>query len=97
MSPDFATMLRKIHAELSEAYMPGAHQWADDTFDGAWSKAMDRFDQALTIVIERKDYQLAKLEGDLYKSTLIDLIRKFKKHKQMDDASEFLAALGRRK
>jgi len=97
MNLGFSEVIRRIESELATEYQPGAIQWADDNFNGAWSNAMDRFDKALAIAIDRKDYQLAKSEGDFYKTAVIDLIRKFKKHKQTDDASEFLAALGRRK
>ena len=93
MSLGFSEIISSIESELSALYLPGAINWADDTMDGAWSKAIDRFDKALSIAIERQDYTLARIEGDFYKATIIDLIRRYKTHKRMDDTESLLQSV----
>lgn len=94
MNLGFSRLLATIHAELGAEYIGGAVQWADKKFDCAWSKAMDRFEHSLSVAIERKDYNLAQSEGDIYKGTILDLIRKYKAEKHMSDAEAFLASIG---
>lgn len=94
MDLQFTKLLNLIHAELAAEYIPTAIRWCDHKFDNAWSKAIDRFDSALSVAIARGDYQLAKVEGGFYKATLLDLIRKFKTAHQMKETESFLAAIG---
>lgn len=78
MSLGFLEIIREVESEIKRSYLPGCIHWADDTHDGAWSKAVDRFDKALTIAVERFDEKLARKEGEIYRDTVIDLIKKFK-------------------
>lgn len=90
---NYSEIIREIEAEIKTQYLGGAIRWADAKYDGAWSKAIDRFDAALTIAIERKDYRTAEIEGAYYRATVLDLIRKYKTAKNMDDADSFLGSL----
>jgi hypothetical protein len=73
--------------------LPGAIHWADKNHNEAWSNALDRFDKALSVAIERKEPTLAKTEGDFYKATILDLLSKYKRHKNMDETQSFLRAI----
>lgn len=96
MSLGFSKIILAIEAELSAEYLPGAIAWTDKHHHGAWSAAMDRFDKALSIAAERKDYRLAELEGGYYKSTVLDLLSKFKRAKGMEDATTFVESISRK-
>jgi hypothetical protein len=89
----FSKIISAIEAEIKTEYLPGAINWADTKLNGAWSAAMNRFDDALTEAIKRKDYTLAKIEGDFYKRTILDLLSQYKKAKHIDDSSSFLDQL----
>lgn len=90
MTLGFGKIIQTIEAEISDEYMPGAIGWADNTFKNAWSNAIDRFDHALA----SGDYTRAKLEGEFYLDTVFNLIRKYKKHKHLDDTVTFLESIG---
>jgi hypothetical protein len=93
MNLGFSNLIAAIEAEIEPGYMPGAIQWCDEQLDNAWSKAMDRFDGALRMAIERKDYVLAQSEGEFYRATIMKLLSKYKAHKGMDEAKSFLSSL----
>jgi hypothetical protein len=86
-------LINTIEAELKLEYVGGAIAWADKNRDGAWSKAMDRFDCALKNSIERQDYRSAEIEGQFYKATVLQLLREYKQTKGLNDAESFLSAL----
>jgi len=94
MSLGFSEIIRSIEAEIKTEYLPGAITWADKHHNNAWSNAIDRFDRALSRSIERQDYTLAKLEGEHYRITVLDLLRKYKKEKGIADTDSFLTAIG---
>lgn len=93
MNMGFLEIIGAIEAQLSTEYLPGAIKWADETHSNAWSNALDRFDKALTIAIERQDFGLAKVEGEFYKTTILDLISSYKRHKNMDETQSFLDSM----
>jgi hypothetical protein len=93
MSLGFSELINAIEGELKTEYLPGAIHWCDRQFDGAWSKAIDRFDKALSVALERQDYALARIEGDHYRLTILDLLKAYKAHKNIADADSFLEAL----
>lgn len=93
MSFGGANLIGEIEAELKFEYLPGAIRWADQNFDGAWSKAIDRYDNALSLAIERKDWRSLQIEGAHYKRTVLDMIVKYKRHKNMTDSESFLSSL----
>jgi hypothetical protein len=89
----FSQLIERIESEIRKDYLPGAIKWCDRMFNEGWSKAIDRFDQALSVANERKDYMLAKMEGDFYLATILDLLSKYKRHKDLDDTQEFLRGI----
>jgi hypothetical protein len=91
----FHEIVGAIEAELKAEYLGGAIAWADKKHDNAWSKAIDRFDRALSNAIERQDYLAAKIEGDFYKITILGLIREYKVAKGMSDLDSLLEAVRR--
>lgn len=93
MNLGFLELINTIESELKQEYVGGAIKWCDEKFDNAWSKALDRFDKALAIAIDRQEYALAKMEGEFYKATILDLLRKFKTAKQIKDSDAFLESL----
>lgn len=93
MSLDFIKIINAIEAEIKPEYIGDAIRWCDENCDGAWSNALDRFDKSLAVAIERQDYQLAKMEGEFYKTTVLSLLSKFKAAKGMNETDAFLEAL----
>jgi hypothetical protein len=93
MSFGFAELIGTIESEIETIYMPGAIKWCDEQYSGAWSNALDRFDKALQLAIERKDFTWAKSEGEFYKLTILKLLRKYKEHKCLDNTQTFLNSL----
>jgi hypothetical protein len=93
MSLGFVQLINRIEAEIHVAYIPEAIRWCDEKFNNAWSNAIDRFDKALSVAIERQDYRLAELEGDYYKVTILELLGRFKASHDMDAQQSFLSAL----
>jgi hypothetical protein len=94
MNLGFGELIRTIESEIKTEYLPGAIQWADENFDDAWSMALNRFDASLTLAIERKDYSTAQIEGDFYRATILDLLRKYKTHHKIKEVSSFLDSIG---
>lgn len=93
MTLGFTELMNTIEAEIRTEYIGGAIQWADQNFDNAWSKALTRFDKALGVAIDRQDYTLAKVEADFYKITVVELLKKYKAAKAIDDKEAFLASI----
>lgn len=89
----FHKLISEIEAEIKFEYLPGAIRWADENFDGAWSKAIDRFDAALTHAIEHKDWRSIEIEKATYRRTVLDLIAKYKAERRIGDQESFLASL----
>ena len=87
MIHQYQELIATIEAEIQFLYQPRAIIWCDKQFDGAWSKAMDRFDQYLSCAFERKDFSLAQAEGELYKNTVLPLLNKYKAHKKYDPST----------
>lgn len=86
-------LINEIEGELSQAYWPGAINWCDENFDGAWSKAIDRFDLALADAGKRNDPHLAKTEADKYRHTILGLMNRYKEHKRLSDKDSFMSTL----
>lgn len=89
----FSKFLREMHAEIGPEYVPGAMAWADREHDDAWTKANDRLDAALVGSIERGDHFTAKLEQERYAKTIMDLIHKYKRSIETNEAQMFLDGL----
>lgn len=89
----FSKIIDKIESQLANKYLPRAINWCDEHYDNAWSNAITRFDNALTLSLAREDYFLAKTEGKLYEKTILDLIEKFKTETDLDQTISFLATL----
>jgi hypothetical protein len=97
MNLGFTQLINAIESEIKTDYLPGAIRWSDEKFGNAWTRAMDRFDKALAIAIDRGDYRLAQIEGDFYKATVLDLLGRYRNHKNLDATDSFLSALERRR
>lgn len=89
----FSNLIGLIESENEFKYLGGAIRWCDENHHLAWSNALDRFDKSLSVAIERKDFALAKTEGDFYKATILDLLTKYKRFKNMDDTTSFLKSI----
>lgn len=89
----FTSVIHAAEAEIAAQYIPGAIRWIDETEDGAWSKAMDDLDQVVSAAVARHDYPTANLAIDIYRERILEFIRRYKKHRQMDDAAAFLTSV----
>lgn len=93
MNLGFSEIIRAIESELKFEYMGDAIVWCDENFHGAWSASLNRFESSLVLAIERKDYMTAKIEGDFYKNTILDLLSKYKINKNINDTESFLSSI----
>lgn len=93
MDLGFLKIIEKIETEIGHQYLPGAIQWIDDKHGNAWSKAMDRFDSALST----GDPQKMKVEGEVYKMTCIALLRIYKTEVDYLKQNEFFDELEKSK
>lgn len=87
-------VIQAIENELAEKYLPGARDYVDKHYDGAWSKAIDTLDAALTKALQMNNYESLEIEGEIYKQTIIYLIGIYKEHKRDSKINEFLNSLG---
>ena len=92
----YSEIIGALEAEISAEYLPGAIAWADVECDHAWSRAIERFEIAITASLLSHDNRALADEGEFYKNTVIDLCRRYKAHKNMGDADEFLTSLRKR-
>ena len=93
MSFGFVELINAIEAEISSGYLPGAIRWADEKYDGAWTKAMDRFERALNLTREHMDYVSLKVEAGFYKNTVLDLVQKYKQEKGIENVQSYLESI----
>jgi hypothetical protein len=82
----FVKIIETIENELHIAYMPGAIQYIDKNYDDAWSKAIDAFEAA----INSKNEDKIRIEGEIYKQTIVYLIGIYKQYKRGSKIDEFL-------
>ncbi len=85
----FTQIIETIENELNLCYEPGAIKYCDEKFDNAWSKAIDRFDQALTKHMQSANAELIQYESELYRDTVLQLIKKYKMSKNLRKADDF--------
>lgn len=93
MNLNFTKIIDEIQTALSSKYVPGMIRWADETKNNAASNAMDRFDKALSEASEKLAWDHAKAEAQVYKETMLGLIREYKIHKSINEANDFLSAV----
>lgn len=91
---DYLKIMNSIEAEIQTEYLGDAIRWCDDTMNGAWSQAIDRYESALTRAINQGTFDLAKHEGEFYLQTVLGLIKKYKEHKNIDEKESFLNSIG---
>jgi len=96
VSLGFSQLIWEIESELQTEYWPGAIAWSDKNHHNAWSNAITRFDGALSVALESKDWSYAQREGQIYKLTILNLLKMFKEATQKDDKKEFFSALENR-
>jgi hypothetical protein len=89
----FTKLFNEIEAELKLEYVGGAIKWADENYLNAWSNAITRFESAVTRAIEYGNFDLVKSESELYKNTILGLIRQYKQAKAMGEQESFLESL----
>lgn len=84
----YCEIIKDIENELSIGYLPGAINYIDDKYEGAWSKAIDRFDHALSVSPET-----ALEDGQTYRKEILRLITLFKEGKTGSKVDNFLDSL----
>ena len=89
----FSEMITEIENELACEYIGGAINWADENYKNAWSDAMLKFDEALSYSLKTGVDHHAQKAGQLYKKTVLDLLKKYKKAKKLDETKEFLKSV----
>lgn len=93
MDTQISETIRTIEAEICMEYSSRAINWVDKNLNNAWSNAIDRYERILVLVYERHEYTLLKAESEFYRKTVLDLLRKYKEAKRIDDSEAFLQTL----
>jgi len=85
----FLKIIEEVESSIESRYIPGAIRWADETFDNAWSKAIDSFQSAL----DSGDVAAMMRESEIYKSTCLKLIGGYRQHHGDKRASSIFVRL----
>lgn len=87
----FSESINRIERELHSNYIGGFYQWADDFNDNAWTKAVNRLEKAIKLVINKgmtdQDFQV---EQALYFDRVSALIQEYRNHKKLDERESFI-------
>lgn len=95
--PEYAKLIQEMEGELNLIYEPGAIAYIDEHFDNAWSNAIDRFDIALSRAIESHHFAAAEHEAQVYRASILDLMKRYKKRNNSSQVEDFLNALAQLK
>lgn len=80
-----SNLIEQIESEIEMKYIGGAIEWADSEFNNAWSKAMDRFQDALNEAVIHDDFEKYQksimIEAENYKKTCLALIAKYREER----------------
>ena len=82
-----------VHEELDVIYIGEVMNWADTKYNNAFSLAVERFDLALSKALHDNDFSEVEAAGELYKSTVLGLIREWKEEQSGDQVEMFLGGL----
>jgi hypothetical protein len=82
-----------MHQFLSKQYIPGAVSWADDQYDGAWSNALHRFEDAIIRAETFGDESIMDAELDIFQGTILALIRCYQTHLANHNIARMLAEI----
>lgn len=90
----FSQCIEKLERELQTDYIGGCYAWIDETQDGAWSKAINRFEKA---ILAYRDHLITDdtftTEQEIYFSTVHNFVQEYRKHKQLDASDSYLKSL----
>lgn len=81
-----SNLIATIENELKFEYVGGAIRYIDEHYDGAWTKAIDRFDA----ILGQSDEQVSRLEGEIYTATILRLIACYKESLRGQQVDKFL-------
>lgn len=91
----FSECIKKLEREIPDEHLGPLYSWIDAIYDGAWSKAIDRLERAVLKaqrnLITDHDF---RYEQSIYFDSMIEFVREYKKHKQIDETDTFLKSLG---
>jgi hypothetical protein len=93
LTEQFIKMIDEMQEALKFEWQGGAFQWADETFDNAWTHAVDRFEAAINLAVKTNDAELFNLELKFYKSKTLDLFDRYKKLNTKADIDTYLEQL----
>lgn len=93
MNLGFSKIIDRIHAEIAPQYWSGAIQWADENHSNAWTNAINRFDSALSSSLKILNSEHLKIESEIYRDTLIGLLKNYKEAHQKNEAFSFLESI----
>lgn len=89
-----AKIINQVEAELTLHEQAGAFAWADKNGETRWARAMEHFDFAL---VNSKDPAFVKKAAEEYRDALIDLFKRYKKSRQVDEVQLYLENLKARR
>lgn len=87
----FSESINRIERELHSDYIGGFYQWADDFNDNAWTKAVNRVEKAIKLVMNKgmtaRDFQI---EQALYFDRVSALMQEYRNYKKLDESESFI-------
>lgn len=90
IAAEFIAMIETVETDLGHMYLPDAIQFIDDKYDGAWSKEIEKADQAIIAAHRVKNLEQAKMAVMSYKHTIERFITEFKQNRAGGEVENFL-------
>lgn len=85
----FKEVIRAIEAEIPMKDLPECIEWCDSRFANAWSKTLDHLELALLT----HDPEVIRREAIAFVASQVELVKRWKQSKQVDEVSRFLSSL----
>jgi hypothetical protein len=93
MKCSLTELISSMHAELSPEYQLGAIQWADKHMHNAWTKAEERFTEAIDIARKKNDPDYLEAEAYIYKQEMLNIYSAYRRLKNINEKESFIKFL----
>ena len=96
MIPEFSKIINEINIELAPEYQMGAWNWIEKKYQGEFSRCSKRFESSIIEWETHKNLQFIEREAKLYKETMVNWFKEYKKNNEVDDTTSFLRSIGKK-
>ena len=91
MTLEILDLIEKIENQIGHQYLGGCIGYIDNNYDQGWSKAMDRFENALT---QRPLNEIKIMtEAAIYKATCLQYIKTYKAERDYLETGDLFSQL----